>query len=105
MSTPFDDTPADYLVPPPVAISSRGIPGPQQDEDPSFFNRLTNWMFSFGRSYTPPNEKIIASPSEKVINYQKPAKPFHSEKGSEEISCSPCNKIPWVCRGYCYFYG
>ncbi|XP_063706495.1 mucin-2-like [Culicoides brevitarsis] len=101
LSTPFDDTPVDYLVPPPVA-SSRAIPGPSSshqniEEPPSFFNRLTNWMFSFGRSYEPPRDKIIAAPSEKIINYQKPAKPFHSDKNAvDDPSCSPCNKIPWV---------
>lgn len=94
LSTPYNDTPADYLVPPPVAIASGPVARQQHNEEPSFFSRLTNWMF--GRSYDPPNEQIISSPSEKVSNYQKPSNMYRPEKASDDISCSPCNKIPWV---------
>uniref|UniRef100_A0A336MAX5 CSON013452 protein n=1 Tax=Culicoides sonorensis TaxID=179676 RepID=A0A336MAX5_CULSO len=95
LSTPFDDTPVDYLIPPPIQSQKETITS-QRDET-SLLRRITSWMFSFGRSNDASNENIVSSPSEKVKNYEKPPTPAHNNyRDIVDVSCSPCNKIPWI---------
>ncbi|XP_018324700.1 uncharacterized protein LOC108736681 [Agrilus planipennis] len=65
-------------------------PSPAKN-DPSFFSKMTNWLFPFGNT-----DDLTTSETNRYYTNGFMSLPQAANSIPGDTSCNPCNKVPWI---------